>query len=189
MDQRVRVVKEPAPIVTWEEMKTHARIDDESEKDYVEGLIAGATAWLDGPTGWLGRSIGVQELEVSLSDWPCSIQDLPYSPVAEVISITYIDPTGSLITWPAGTPILFEDMPAVRGREGDIKIRYRAGYAKSDPQDAAKIVNDPPAILRVAIMMLANQWYQNRQNISIGETIGEMPVTVEKLVQPYRVYR
>lgn len=64
---RVIVVEPPKPVVTWEEADQHLKLDgDTSQKSFVEGLIAAATAHIDGPDGWLGRALGVQTLEAQV---------------------------------------------------------------------------------------------------------------------------
>jgi uncharacterized phiE125 gp8 family phage protein len=187
MDQRVVVIEGPSPIVTWDEMKIHAKIEEETEKVYVQTLISAATAWLDGATGWLGRSIGLQVLEAKYSNWPCRTDDLPYGPVVEVLSVDYVDRNGTAQVllpedFASGSPF-----PDVRGNDGDVTIRYRAGYGSAD--DDGVWVAAPPAPLKVAVMMLVAQWYENREAAAVGVSVEKLPFAVEALVQPYRVYR
>lgn len=189
MDQQVKVIEAPKPFVSWEDMKTHGKIEEESEKSYVETLVNGATTWLDGPTGWLGRSLGVQILEFSSSSWPCNVDDLPYGPVIEVISAEYIDANGDSHSIVTEDLTDFSDMPDVRGDEGDVKIRYRAGYGVQDGEDQAKWNNVVPSPIQVAVMMLATQWYQNREGVSVGSSVDELPFAVKALIQPFRIYR
>ena len=189
MDSRIVVIEPPAPIVTWDEMKIHAKIEEESEKTYVETLVSAATSWLDGPTGWLGRSIGVQVLETRWSSWSDMEEGLPYPPELEIVSISYVDPEGATQTWPISEPVLWDDLPPLRGEAGDLKIRYRAGYGARDPDDVTKWISSPPPALKVAVMMLAAQWYENREAVSVGASVEKLPFAVEALVQPYRVYR
>lgn len=189
MDHRVSVIVAPAPFVSWEEMQTHGKIEEESDQTYVETLISAATTWLDGATGWLGRSLGVQVLEFAGCGWPQSVLCLPFEPIIEVVSVNYIDPNGDEQSLPLPFPDDVSDLPDVRGNPGDVRIRYRAGYGKQDPDDPLKWINTVPDPIRVAVMMLVSQWYENRQGLTVGQTVGELPFAVRVLVQPYRVYR
>jgi uncharacterized phiE125 gp8 family phage protein len=187
----VIVIEPPSPVVTVAEAKRHLRIEADITEDdaHIEGLIAAATAWLDGPDGWLGRALGGQILEWQSDTWPCVGFGLPYPPEVEILSIKYIDPGGDEQTWPIPSPLYFDDLPAVRGRSGDIKIRYRAGYGAFNNEDPPVWVNAIPAPLRVAILMLVAQWYETREAVTVGVSAEEVPNGVKALVQPYRVYR
>jgi uncharacterized phiE125 gp8 family phage protein len=189
MDRHVRVVEAPKPIVSWDEMRTHGKIEEESEKTYVETLIEAATGWIDGPTGWLGRTIGVQVLELQLSDWPCSMADLPYGPIIELVSVVYLDADGAEHLIDVHGLSDDFDLPTVEGRPGDVRIRYRAGYGVLDDATPPKWVNTPPAAIKVAVMMIVSEWYESRSPVSVGSSFDELPIGPRMLLQPYRVYR
>lgn len=180
MQKHVVVIEAPSPVVTWEDADLHLRLDgDVSQKTYVEGLIAAATGWLDGPGGRLGRALGGQTLEWRGSEWPCGEFDFPYPPYIELVSVKYVDPDGVEQTLPMSDPLYFEDMPSVRGRSTDIRIRYRAGYQAV-----------PPAI-KVAILLYVAAWYENREEVVIGASVAPLPPSVgaEALLATYKVYR
>jgi uncharacterized phiE125 gp8 family phage protein len=182
----VVVVTPPAPIVSWEELKAHLRLDTSEEQDYVEGLAAAATAWIDGPSGWLGRCIGVQRLEYRV-DEPCSpVIRLPYGPVLEVVEVR----SGS------------EQVPIAHHTAEDtvclgqpvssslpLRVSYWAGHGTRDPNDATKWITVAPPPIKVAIMMLVAQWHVTRENAITGAGASEMPFAVDALLQPNRVYR
>jgi len=105
------------------------------------------------------------------------------------VSINYIDPNGDEQSLPLPFPDDVSDLPDVRGNPGDVRIRYRAGYGKQDPDDPLKWINTVPDPIRVAVMMLVSQWYENRQGLTVGQAVGELPFAVRVLVQPYRIYR
>jgi len=187
---KVVVIEPPEPVVTKEEAKRHLVIDAGLVDDdvLIESLILAATAWLDGPAGWLGRALGMQILEWQRCDWPSNREVLPFPPEIEIISVKYIDPSGVEQTWPFPVPLYFEDMPAVRGREGDIKIRYRAGYGAPDASNPEAWVNSAPAPIKTAVLMLVAQWYRTREPITIGDQPYTLPFTVEALLSPYRIW-
>lgn len=191
----VRVVTPALPILSVEEVKQQVRIEtDETEEEaYLSSLVAAAQAWIDGPDGWLERSVGVQELEWSLSAWPNGdCFRLPFGPEIEIVSVTYTDPDGDEQVWPFPTPLYFEDMPSVRGRDGDIRIRYWAGYGRRNPDAGPEgqpdWLMDIPASIKHAMLLLIGQWYQSRAAVRIGEAVNALPFGVEALLQPFRVY-
>lgn len=184
---KVVVIEAPEPVVSIEEAMLHCKVEEPLDQPLVQAYIDAATAWLDGPAGWLGRALGVQVLEWQLCEWPCPGQPLPFPPQIEVISVTYIDPDGTEQTWPIPTPLYFDDMPAVRGREGDIKIRYRAGYGELTGSPAT-LKNAIPKPIAVAILLLVSHWYQNRDAVTVGAAPAQLPLGVEALLSSYRVW-
>jgi uncharacterized phiE125 gp8 family phage protein len=185
----VIVIEPPSPVVSVEDAKMHLRVEHSEDDSLIAGLIAAATGWLDGPDGWLGRALGGQVLEWQADGWPCNDFALPYPPLVEVISVSYVDPEGDEQTWDFPTPLYFDDLPTVRGRPHDIKIRYRAGYGAFNSEDPPVWVNAIPAQLRAAILMLVAQWYETREAVTVGVSAEEVPMSVKALVQLYRVYR
>jgi len=158
--------------------------------------------WMDGPTGWLGRSLGVQTLEYTLADFvseDCSdVVALPFEPVIDIVSITYLTAGGSLaVVPPEGYELVHGGVRPVSGfywpSVGDspdaVKIRYRAGYGKPQTEGSGALVNDVPAAIKVALMMLIAQWYLVREPVSLGDTVENLPFAVDALLQPYRIYR
>lgn len=172
----VIVVTAPDPVVTLAEAKLHCRVD---ESDTVSDALIGAyidaaTRWIDGPAGWLGRAIGSQELEWRSDSWPCHGFLLPYPPLIKILSVIYIDPDGDEQEWPVPEQVYWADMPAVRGRTEDIKIRYRAGY------------ETVPAPIKVAILLMVANYYENREAVGSGKAV--LPMGAEALLSTYRVY-
>jgi uncharacterized phiE125 gp8 family phage protein len=57
-----------------------------------------------------------------------------------------------------------------------VRISGTAGYADGEAPD-----------LDQAALMLVAHWYQNREAVSVGNTLAvELPLGVEMLVRPYR---
>ena len=188
MDRHVRVVEPAAAVISIDDARRHLVDLPQEDEEYVSGLILAACTWINGPTGWLGRSIGVQVLEAEFSGWPCAFDDLPYGPVLELVSVNYVDPAGVSHSYPV-EDLDLANAPDVRGRIGDVRIRYRTGYGAKDPNDASKWIDAVPAPIKVAVMMLVAQWYRTREPIAIGATVEALPFAVDALLQPYRVYR
>ncbi|MDK4704325.1 head-tail connector protein [Rhizobium sp. CNPSo 4062] len=188
---RVVVIEAPTEIITLDEAKRFLLVDQAvtEDDDLIRSFILAATQWLDGPAGWLGRALGVQVLEWQRCDWPSNRELLPFPPEIEILSIKYVDPDGVEQTWPFPAPLYFDDLPAVRGHEGDVKIRYRAGYGKQNPDDPTNWVNAVPEPIRIAIKMLVAQWYNVREpTVVSGQQPLSMPFAVEALLSTYRVW-
>ncbi|RUT32639.1 hypothetical protein EMQ25_05700 [Arsenicitalea aurantiaca] len=194
----VRVVEPPEPIVTWEEAKAHLRMEGDFERETVEGYIAAATAWLDGPAGWLGRCLGAQTLE--LVDCAFGNDRLPYPPILSVQRIVYTDPDGveqvmldTDYRLLQNGSIWAEIWPTLgRGPEA-VRVRYRCGYPNriipAEGETPEQVTSTVPAPIRHAILLLVGQWWQTRAAVNIGNIVNEMPFAVEALLSPYRVWR
>lgn len=199
---RVSVVIPPVPFVTWEEAKAHLRLDSDDEKAMVEAMIAAATGHLDGPDGWLGRALGLQTLEMFLPSFGVSSIAVPVPPAVDIVSVEYVDSNGETAMLDADDfelsgnmlrPVWPDSWPSAqwRGCHGEtVRIRYRAGYAVNP--DADPVVSSVPAPIKAAVLLMVGDLHRFRgtaSDMNINATAIPMSVTVEALLQPYRVYR
>ena len=184
---RVLVITPPAPVVSLAEAKLHLRVDAGDEDTLIEGMVAAATAHIDGPDGWLGRAIGAQTLELR-TDVFRDAMPLPYPPVLEIVSVKHLDGAGEELTLLAaeyelrGTLIgsaFGRRWPSVGYHSEAVRIQYRAGYETV-----------PPAI-RAAILLMTDDLYRNRGEAITGTISARvaMSTTVERLLEPFRVWR
>lgn len=187
----IRVVTPALSIVSLIEAKHHLRVDQDLDDDdtYIESLIAAAQGWIDGPAGWLGRSIGPQLLDYR-PDRPCSsVIELPYGPVL-AIDAAWIGGTSVPVDgWTLGDRDFAFD-GAVGA--GDYRVRYWAGYGKPIDQpgeDGVKWTPDAPEPIKQAVLLLVGQWWMVREAVNVGNIVNQMPFAVEALLQPYRVWR
>jgi uncharacterized phiE125 gp8 family phage protein len=199
---RVTVITPPAPVVTWEEAKAHLRLDGDDEQVMVEGLIAAATANIDGPSGWLGRALGLQTLELRMDAFGLDAIALEYPPAVDVVSIEYVDAAGVIalldedefeLVGQLLRPAWTKSWPSAqwRGCDGEaVRIRYRAGYVVNPNADP--IVPNIPAPIRAAILLMVGDLYRFRttaSDMNLAPSAIPMSMTVESLLQPFRVYR
>lgn len=198
----VVLIVPPSSVVSLPDAKKHLQVEHDDDDELILGFIDAATAWLDTPAGWMGRALGVQTLELITTDF-CSNDlgqsiQLPYLPVLEIVSVTYIDRHGVVQVMPTDRyetdiggvrPVFGGQWPSVRNQSDAVRIRYKSGYAKPDPVNTGEWLNDIPRPIKVAILMLVAQWYAVREPINIGNIVNDLPFTVEALLQPFRVYR
>lgn len=201
MEERVRVIEAPAPIVTIEEARAHLSDLPAEDETYVKSLILAATTWIDGPTGWLGRPLGIQTLELSAPDFAaldCEYYPLPFSPVLAGVSVKFRRPDGVWDEVPADDRV-FDEMGAFpaagkswpnvfTGRGDNVRIRYKVGCGWLDG-DPASPVSHVPESIKFAILLLVAHWYASREPVVIGAPVADLPFTVDALLQPYRIYR
>ncbi|HEV7344267.1 MAG TPA: head-tail connector protein [Devosia sp.] len=191
-----RVVEPPVPIVTWQEAKDHLRVED-GEQVYVEGLIAAAQGWLDGPDGWLGHCFGLQIIDI-VGDFPDG--SLPLPPIIEVVSIVYRDGNSVEQTMPSedyrllrSGAIYAQNWPTTDGEPEAVTIRVTAGYAPRlvEPEDGgdAVEVSTVPAAAKQAVLLIVGHWYENREAVVVGDAAAEVPVAAQALLAPFRSWR
>lgn len=178
----VLVIQPADPLVSLEDAKDHLRVTTDDEDGLIEGYIAAASAWIDGPTGWLGRCLGEQTLELRADTFDCCDR-LPYGPVIAVTDITYTDDAGVDQILPGTVYDLTGDRlrlrhgqswPSLRGDASGVRVVYQAGQAEIPPQ------------ARQAVLLLIGQWYRNRMSVVVGTISSALPFGVEALLAPLR---
>ncbi len=186
------VVDAPAaPLVTWEDADQHLQLDgDETQKAAVEAMIGAAWGHLDGPDGWLGRSLGTQIVDYYRDGFYEGDITLPLGPVQAVLAIEYRSPDdGSWVTLPADQYELRGDVvgpafgkptmsawPGVADIAEAVRIRYRAGFAIL------------PRPIRAAILLMVADLFENPGTTSDAGSSSAiavpMSLTVKHLLDP-----
>lgn len=186
---RVVVITEPTAILPLADAKAHLAIDagDTNDDEKITAYVAAATEHVDGPAGWLGRSLGKQTLELRSCGFPTWIS-LPYGPVLSVVSIKYDDTDGaeqtldpSLYVEYGGVicPAANTAWPATRSGPESVRVQYEAGYADG------KV---PTPIIQ-AIKLMVGDFYRFTESATMGAVNAvPMSATVERLLAPYRVW-
>lgn len=183
----VTVITPPAPVVAYADAKAHLRLDSDDEQALVTTLVAAATGWIDGPAGWLGRSLGPQTLEARFSAFGCDRIYLPFGPIGSPLgSIKYLDSPAVEQTLAGSVYTLLSDgsvnlnsgssWPSIYSDPEAIRIRYPAGYAS--PAEV-------PAAIKAAIMLMVGFLYENRE-ASPEDALSSG--AVRALLSPYRVW-
>lgn len=192
---QVTVEERPEAVIDLEEAKRHLRVDHDDDDAAIEALIATAQGSIDGPFGWLRRAVGSQSLMMRLPGdvlcGRCPIR-IPYGPVISVLGIAYDDLTGTEQTLADGDvevveidgiphllPVFGTVWPQARCAPNAVRITWRAGFA-----DPAQEI--PP--IRHAVLLMVGHYYQNPEAVVVGASVAELPLGVERLLAPYRVW-
>lgn len=129
----VRVITPPEPIVSPVDIAGDHAVDDAS----VTSMIAAVTEAIVGPSGWLGRSLGPQTLELTLPAFCGRNVGLPCLPIIGPATVKYLDRDGVEQTVDAADYRLIDSriwlnhgfaFPATACEADAVRIRYEAGY-------------------------------------------------------------
>lgn len=200
----VVVITPPEPVISLEEAKAHLRVDHSDEDALIIGMVAAATQHLASPHGWLGRSIGVQTLELRMWSFDEQCRGDPISlwfpPVTEVLSVTYVDSDGvdqtvddtdwRIVGERYLAPVYQGQWPAARLDHDSVRIRYRAGYPEVVPDGGGDPVRTVPEPIIEAILQHVGVFYENREEVAAGAAFSSLPpgFSAEALVSPFRIW-
>lgn len=168
--------------------KLDLKLDDiTTEDDLLDILIQAAREIVEDHTQ---RSLITQTRELKLEQFPCSNTiSIPNGPVQEdSIEITYFDADDTEQTLDSSDywvdthsdiarVVVKNSWPAVKDRPNAVTITYDAGYG-----DTAA---DVPAKLKKAMLFILGHLYENRQQVTIGSIVTEIPFTAEALMSTY----
>lgn len=205
MPTRTTTAPEIEPI-SAEDAKAHLRLESSDEDGTVDGLIVAARQLVEAQTN---RALITQVVTLTADRFPCCCGDgwhefdgvrsrensikLWGGRVQSVTSIHYTDADGTDQVWgtsnyrvdttsePARiTPAYGKTWPTTRCQTGAVTVVYEAGYG----DDA----EDVPQAIRQAVLLYVGHLYENRQPVSIGNIVTPIPMSVESLLNPYRVF-
>lgn len=171
--------------VTWAELQSQCRIDSDDEQTYGEALIKAARKVVETEQR---RAFITQTVALKLDcfpEWYICIEDK--IPIISVTSIVYVDSDGDDVTVDAAdyrvdtasSPARIE--PAwgltwpqdVRDVTNAVTVTFQAGYGS-----AAAV----PQTTKQAILLLASNWYQNREPVILGTIVAQLPNALRSLV-------
>lgn len=186
----LRAVTPPSDtVVSLAKAKAHLRIDDDADNAYINGLIAAATATIDGPNG-IGLAMLTQTWRASFDGFQNGGLSLAMGPIQSIDSVTYTDASGvsqtlseyaldyDLDQWPVVIRPT-SSWPSAALKKGSVKVTFTAGFG-DDPDDV-------PADLIHAILFLIGHWFENREAVS-DRPLKEVPMAVESILSRHRVW-
>ncbi|MDF2232954.1 head-tail connector protein [Albimonas sp. CAU 1670] len=185
---------EPAPWapIPLAELAAHLRLPEgleEQERGALELYARAAGAAVEGMTG---KALISRKFTWTVTRWRDAFSaPLPIAPVSWIDAVTMLDAEGG---WQAADPSTYVLVPSAhrpriegaRGRAlpavpvgGRIEVELTAGFGED--------WNAIPADLRQAVMLLAAQYYEQRQ--VTADPVREAPYGVEALVARHREIR
>lgn len=177
--------------VSVDEIKAHCRITSTVEDTYLETLINAATEHVEQITG---RKLVSQTWKLLLDEWPGDAEiTLPFGECSAVSSIKYTDSDAVETTWSDSDYVV--DTDSVPGRVvigyglswpsvellhvNPIVVEFVSGYGGADAV---------PAALKHATKLLVGHWYENREPVVLGTIVANIPLTVDRLIWPFRLF-
>lgn len=193
MIEASRLITEPvSEPVTLDETKDFIRVTHTDDDGLIGLLIKAAREHAEMITG---RALMPQTWALYLKDFPYGIPlELPLAPVRDITAVKYWNSDGSEISL---APSVYEtnvrgeletfglaymqSWPALQaGRMLPVTIEYQVGYDDAD---------SVPAGIKGAILQLVSHWYNVREPVVVGTSAMEIPLTVERLLWPFRLMR
>lgn len=176
----ITVITPPQPFVTPADIPGNHAPDD----PIITTMIAAAVGEIDGPYGWLRRSIGKQTLEIS-GPWVTRAVNLPLPPIIRIVSVHYSDAAGAETVLDAAhyskrreTVVFGQGAPAFRNCAG-LRIRYEAGFSEGDGTGPI-----PPQVKQAVIMAVQNMKALAAENLFLRseevEGVGTFTYTVSE---------
>ncbi len=185
--------------ITLGEARQHCRITMVEDDGLLVGYLIAARTHVE---THLRRALITQTWDFTIDhDWPQErragvLRDqivLPKAPLQSVTSISYVDTAGNVQVLAANQylvdatglqgridPAYGVTWPTVREQLAAITVRIVCGYG-SNPGDV-------PESIRQAMLLLIGHWYENREAVNVGNIVSEMPMAVEALLFPHRVF-
>jgi uncharacterized phiE125 gp8 family phage protein len=138
-----------------------------------------------------GIRIAAAALEIEAQDF-AELACLPVAPIQAIAEIRYTDPAGvEQLLDPATYELALE-----RGDELSPKVRLKAGQswpATARAEDAVRVSLIAgyaicPAPIRQAMLLIVEQWFDNRADVVVGTNVSTMPNASTALLANYRRY-
>jgi hypothetical protein len=198
--------------VMLDEAKHHLRYVSGDQDDLIGAYLASATAYLDGPSGVLGRALVRQSWTLYLDHFPwrrphlspvsflrrghrrhwAAIR-LPLPPLISVDSITYVDTDGNQ------QPLDVGQYTVRDGEIAEVEPAYGACWPATRCQPRAVALDftcgygdpsDVPKPLQAAILLQAADLFENRSTQLLTERAAFAESDMfKRLIFPYRVAR
>lgn len=176
-------------MITVEEAKAHLRVQHSAEDALITALIEAAYRHAEARTGRVFDT-STRTLVLDGFGSTASAIELPWTPVQTIESVEYVDPDGITQTlqtpplrletralYPLLMPQWGTDWPATIDEPESVTITATVG------------MDETPADVRVGLLLIIGNLYENRESVVIGTISSELPMGVSMLLDPYRIMR
>lgn len=168
----LRVISKPVTQpVSVDQLKEYIHLDCDSQDELLKQLIITATQFCQ---QYQHRAYMKQTLELSCTAE--KIIELPRSEYLGDIKSVLLD--GQSVSSYTVISDLNSKIEFSFEIHGQLKVQYETGLEKPDDVD-----DD----VKLAIMMLACHWFENRSAVAANDTPHEMPIGVKSLLEPGQV--
>jgi uncharacterized phiE125 gp8 family phage protein len=183
----------PAAALPIQVMREHLRLgtgfaEEGLQDGLIEAYLRAALAVIEGRTG---KALLQRVFRWVLDDWrdPAG-QALPVAPVQSIVSVTLTDGAGGSTVLDAGLYRLIADLHRPRlaptgtllpmvPAAGQVEVVFTAGFGA--------LWSDVPADLRQAVLMLAADLYERRDEMGLREQ--GLPFAILSLIERWRTVR
>ena len=185
-----RITAPTVDLVALAEIKQHCRVDHSDDDTILGFYVKAAISHLETRKGIMGLAFMQQVWELTYDAFPCDKLMIPLRPVISVDSVEYIDATtGAYVLW-ADTNYTVDlssdnawiapvdSWPTPRSAMNAVKITFKAGFG-----DTADKV---PESIRIAVMLLAAHWYENRETVGPATDMAHVPFAVDAMTNQWR---
>lgn len=196
----IRLSQPSGLFVSVDDVKAQAVVQTADDDTLLEAYIRAATRFAEDRTG---RILLPTELEWRTDNWREPIC-IPVSPIRDVTEVVYLDEDQAeqtlapadwyQIDYAESIEIRFTDAfssPRLSDRLNQpVRVRFVAGYDEPDVSgsgDDPALAQDP--MDRLIVMILVAHWYQNREPVSIGDSVADIPFSADALIAMRRIYR
>lgn len=180
--------------VTLAELKLHLRLGtDTTEDTYLAELITAARHYVETVTR---RALITQTWDYWMDEFPGEdYYELPFGNLQSVTSIKYKNSDAVETTMTVTTDYLVD----VNNEPGRIWLPYGESWPSFTAYPYNPITtrficgygsaaSNVPMPIRIAIKLVAANFYENRETVVYGKEPAEIPLTVENLLMTYRLW-
>lgn len=197
-NRRMVVTPSTGTVTTLAKAKAHLKITGTAENSYIDALIDVAEmelskycwrqfltclqkAYFRVPENWTINGFANNLLRVELNGGPCQ----------SVVSVQYYDEDNALQTLDTADYIVESNLePAIitiinppsfsTKMDSQLIVNFYGGYASSS------VVPHP---IQQAILIRIGTLYEQRQEIALGVSVSEIPLTCVRLLSNYRLFK
>jgi len=169
--------------VTVAEAKTHCRLIGNADDAKLGELITAAREYAEAVTG---QAFAVQTITAACDSFPSGAIELPIGPIVSLTSIKYTDATG--VEREITSDVIVDDFSH--------KPRLILKPGKSWPSASLTSVNGvkvvyvagaaPSKKIKAAMLLLVGHWFENREEVVIGQESFTVPFAAEALLHQER---